>query len=342
MNKRRSGPRAVGPASPALSARSMKSISSFAAIALCVLPGMPRARAGNPIIDSLYTADPSAHVFNGRLYLYPSHDRNDSKTWDMTDWHVYSSDDLVHWKDHGVALALTDIPFGRRFAWAPDCAEKDGKYYFYFPVSLENRKNTDRIGVAVGDSPAGPFKCVEKPVLCDYPRAFDPCVFKDDDGSYYLVSGQGKLYVGKLKSDMLGLAEETRETKGATGFFEGSWMHKYKGRYYVSYASTRHTIAYATSDSPYGPFVFKGDILKDIPDQANTTHHSIVEYKGRWYIFYHSKKLATDRREPLADYKRSVCIDVLEYNDDGTIRPVRPTLEGVRATDADGTPAATK
>lgn len=324
-NHRRYSLRLGGDFFPSLSMRRVAVL--LTGVLLLSSPQMP---AGNPIITTSYTADPSARVFNGKLYLYASHDRDDAQAWDMTDWHVFSSEDLVHWTDHGVALDLKQVPFAKKYAWAPDCAFRNGKYYFYFPVSQENRCNTDRVGVAVGDNPEGPFTCHPKPLISGYPEAFDPCVFVDDDGSAYLVAGQKRLGVGKLKESMLELDGPLRAVQGASGFFEGAWMHKYRGKYYLSY-STGRDISYAMGDSPFGPFVRKGVILKGVPHAASTTHHSIVEFKGQWYLFYHSAALADDHKAPNRNYKRSVCIDRLSYNPDGTIVPVVPTLSGVGA-----------
>lgn len=310
----------------------MKMKPVYAGILTSALALAPYAgRTENPIITGIYTADPSARVFNGRMYLYPSHDRDDSQTWDMTDWHVFSSKDMVSWTDHGVALGIKDIPFAKKYAWAPDCAFRNGKYYFYFPVSMENGKNTDRVGVAVGDSPEGPFKCRPNPLVSGYPRAFDPCVFTDEDGTAYLVTGQRHIFIAKLKENMTELAEPQKPIAGAKGFFEAVWMHKYNGKYYLSYSSGP-SICYALADNPYGPFEFKGDILisKGMPQPANTTHHSIVQYQGKWYMFYHNRKLAEDRKAPKPDYKRSVCVNELFYKPDGTIVPVKATVEGIK------------
>jgi arabinoxylan arabinofuranohydrolase len=290
-------------------------------------------RAENPIIKGIYTADPSAHVFEGKMYLYPSHDRDDSKTWDMTDWHVYSSTDLVSWTDHGVILDVKDIPFGKKLAFAPDCGFKNGKYYFYFPVSTgaDDLTLTDRIGVAIGDSPVGPFKCHPTPIISGRPMGFDPCIFIDDDGTSYIVSGFKTCFITKLKDNMVEAAEAPRRIKGAENFFEGVWMHKYNGKYYLSY-SGRKKICYAIGDSPYGPFQYKGEIVNNgqMKDMSNTTHHSIVQYKGKWYMFYHNRHLATVNKAPMSEYKRSVCIDELHYNPDGTIVTLVPTAEGVK------------
>ena len=296
----------------------------------------------NPIITTIYTADPSAHVFNGRVYIYPSHDRDSSLTFDMDDYHVLSSDNMVDWTDHGVALSLNDITWTKQKAWAPDCAFHNGKYYFYFP--------TDRscIGVAVGDSPEGPFiDPIGKPLVTkDSPgvinkRDFiDPCIFIDDDGTPYLFFGQLDVNVIRLNDDMVSYDGEVCQIKGADGFFEAVWVHKYKGKYYLSYSTwgekgvTGPQIVYAVSENVLGPYEYKGVILDEV--NSGTNHHSIVEFQNQWYLFYHTCDLFLERT-PLGSpemkykpYRRSVSVDYLYYNADGTIRKVIPTREGVK------------
>lgn len=291
----------------------------------------------NPIITSCYTADPSAHVFNGRVYIYPSHDRDSSLTFDMDDYHVFSSANMVDWTDHGVALSLNDITWATKNAWAPDCAFHNGKYYFYFP--------TDRsfIGVAIGDSPEGPFiEVIGKPLITkDSPgvinkRDFiDPSIFIDDDGTPYLFFGQLDVNVIKLNDDMVSYDGEVHHVEGAKDFFEAIWVHKYKGEYYLSYSTwgkkgvTGPQIVYAISDNVLGPYEYKGVILDEV--NSGTNHHSIVEFKNQWYLFYHTSDLFLKKNpEGSSDmkykpFRRSVCVDSLFYNEDGTIQKVIPT-----------------
>ncbi|MFT4203604.1 MAG: family 43 glycosylhydrolase [Chitinophagaceae bacterium] len=291
--------------------------------------------AQNPIPFSMYTADPSAHVFNDTLYLYPSHD-GDTATWfNMVDWHVFSTTDMKHWKDNGVAFSLKDTKWAKRYAWAPDCAYKNGKYYFYYPTDQEY------IGVAVGDKPVGPFSDpLGKPLITRQTPGvvanrdlIDPCIFMDDDGTQYLLFGQNSVNIVKLNDGMVSCSDTVRQLLGTDHFFEAVWMHKYKGKYYLSYSGNGQ-ILYGIGDSPYGPFTYKGVILDSM--NSVTNHHSIVEYKGQWYLFYHNAdKFFHDNPSAKPDdpnrwFRRSVCIDYLYYNPDGTIQKVIPTKESVK------------
>lgn len=301
--------------------------------------------AQNPFITSHYTADPSAHVFNGRMYVYPSHDRDDSQTFDMIDYHVYSSGNMVDWKDHGMALHLDSVSWATEKAWAPDCAYKNGKYYFYFPT------DQSYIGVAVSNSPTGPFKdALGKPLVTKHSpgvvntRDFiDPSIFIDDDGTPYLFFGQLDLNVVKLNEDMISYDGPITQIKGATDFFEAVWVHKYKGTYYLSYSNwgvkgkTKPQIVYATAKNVLGPYTYQGVILDEV--NSGTNHHSIVEFHGKWYLFYHNADLfysQTSADEPdikKAPYRRSICVDYLFYNNDGTIQKVIPTKSGVTSVE---------
>ena len=262
-----------------------------------------------------FQADPSARVFNGRLYVYPSHDRAGSKDWDMVDWHAFSTDDMVHFKDHGVIFSLNDITWAKRYAWAPDCIERNGKYYFYFPAD-------DQIGVAISDSPTGPFKdALGKPLIARNEagiRSIDPAVFIDDDGQAYLYFGNssGRLAVVKLKSDMI-TRDGPIQVLDVPNYHEGIWVHKRNGLYYFSYPSNRgdmvaNLLEYSIAKGPMGPFDHKGVILDN---HSRNVHGSIVMFKGKWYLFYHVAG-------PSA-YERRVCVVQLEYNDDGTIKPIQ-------------------
>ncbi|WP_346860838.1 family 43 glycosylhydrolase [uncultured Draconibacterium sp.] len=292
--------------------------------------------AQNPFITHMYTADPSARVFNDTLYVYPSHDQDTATLFTMEDWHVFSTTDLKHWTDHGVAFSLNDISWAKSQAWAPDCIERNGKYYFYYPVE------SSKIGVAVADNPVGPFKdpldsalihINTKGVVCN--RDFiDPCPFIDDDGQAYLYMGQLAVNVIKLNKDMISYDGKVHLPEGAKGFFEAIWMHKYNGKYYLSYSSTTGQIEYCMSDNPLGPFEYKGVILERM--NSGTNHHSIVEYKGQWYLFYHNSDLYFKNhpeespkfgwvKGSVHPFRRSICFDKLYYNEDGTIQQVKPT-----------------
>lgn len=323
--------------------------------------GEIKAYPNKPLVTNIFTADPSAHVFDGKLYIYPSHDQDadfpsddEGTQYRMIDYHVLSMDSIDSTaKDHGVALALEDIPWAKMQLWAPDAAYKNGKYYLVFPA--KDKEGIFRVGVAVSDSPTGPFKAEENFIEGTF--SVDPAVFTDDDGTSYLYWGGiwgGQLQCWKtgkfdktakspegseiallpkvavLSDDLLSLKTAPADVKivDENGklfpaseedkrFFEGSWMHKYNGKYYFSYSTgTTHLLVYAVGDSPMGPFVYKGKILE--PVTGWTTHHSIVEYSGKWYLFYHDNSLSG------VDCKRCVKYTELTYNDDGTIKTITP------------------
>ena len=293
----------------------------------------------NPVVTNQFSADPSAHVFGDRLYLYPSHDiptvnwQRDQPWFCMSDYHVYSTDDLTHWTDHGNIVDQKDVPWGNPTAnsmWAPDCVEKNGKYYFYFPnAPARGRGFGFGIGVAVSDTPYGPFTIQENTVQGT--GGIDPCAFKDDDGTVYLIwSGMG-LRGGKLAADMMHIEGESvrlDETfpKGQT---EGPFMFKRDGRYYLTYPWVRldggtETLCYAMSDKPLGPYKWMGVFMEESPTGCWTNHHSFVEFKGQWYLFYHHNDFSPD-----FDKNRSVRVDKVSFREDGTIIPVTPTWRGV-------------
>ena len=243
----------------------------------------------------------------------------------MDQYHVFSTDDLIHWTDHGEILRADDVPWGRKeggFMWAPDCAYKNGKYYFYFPhPSGTHTGSTWKIGVATSDKPASDFKVGG--YIKGMTSHIDPCVFVDDDGAAYIYNGGGgECYGARLKKNMTSLASKPQRMEGLVDFHEGTWVHKYNGKYYLSYPDNHidengkqyNRMHYAMSDSPLGPWEYKG-ILLDATD-CDTSHGSIVEFKGQWYLFYHGCQLS--RMGNL----RSVCVDRLYYNEDGTIRKV--------------------
>ena len=315
-----------------------------------------------PLVEHIYTADPSAHVFDGRIYIYPSHDieagipfNDNGDHFGMQDYHVLSLDSPESPAvDHGVALHIKDVPWAERQMWAPDAARKDGTYYFYFPAKKPD--GIFQIGVAVADSPIGPFKAQPKAIEGSY--SIDPAVFEDDDGSFYMYfggiwGGQLQNYrdnqykadyaepaaaepalgpkVAKLSGDMLEFAEAPREVlildeqgkvllAGDTDrrFFEASWLHKYLGKYYFSYSTgDTHFLCYATGDNPYGPFTYQGRILE--PVVGWTTHHSICEFEGKWYLFYHDSILSEG-----VTHLRSVKMAEIQYDADGKIQTLKP------------------
>ena len=275
------------------------------------------AWAQRPILPDFY-ADPSARVFNGRVYIYPSHDAPGARNWkQMVDWHVFSSDDLITWTDHGVAFSLKDLTWAKEEAWAPDCIARNGKYYFYFPAGSQ-------VGVAVSDSPIGPFKDALGHPLVNRDEAgihwmIDPNIFIDEDGQAYLyVGGEYKLGVVKLKPDMITRAGPLTRLE-MPAYYEGIWVHKHNGVYYASYptrpetkGSMANVMAYCMAKSPLGPFEFKGPILDN---HSGNIHGSIVEFQGHAYLFYHVAGPTT--------WERRVCMEPLYYNADGTIQPMK-------------------
>ena len=294
------------------------------------------ALAQNPVIRDQYTADPTARVFHGKVYLYPSHDimppaAQQRQAWfSMEDYHVFSSENLTDWTDHGVILNQENVPWGKSdgFAmWAPDCVEKDGKYYFYFPDAPRSGRGF-AIGVAIADSPEGPFIPEAEPI--EGVTGIDPCVLLDDDGRQYIYWAGGPMRGASLSSNMKALDGPVTEMKGLPeGFKEGPFAFKRNGLYYLTFPWVRReggteTLAYATSKSPLGPWDFRGIIMAEHANRCWTNHHSLVEYRGQWYLFYHNNFFS-----PRDDKRRSVCIEKLTFNTDGTIREVTPTMRGV-------------
>ncbi|UBM60836.1 glycoside hydrolase family 43 protein [Marinilongibacter aquaticus] len=312
-----------------------------------------------PLVSEIYTADPSAHVFEGKIYVYPSHDIDVGipdddlgSQYAMKDYRVLSMDKPGgEVQVHGVALDIADVPWAGRQMWAPDAAEKDGKYYLYFPA--KDKEDIFHIGVAVGDKPEGPFVAEPEPIPGSI--SMDPAVFQDDDGSYYMYFGgiwggqlqywsTGELVkteeqpadnepgllpkVAQLNADMKTFVQAPKDLQiwdenGAVilsgnhdkRFFEASWMHKYEGKYYFSYSTgDTHKIVYAVGDNPFGPFTYKGVVLN--PVQGWTNHHSIVEFEGQWYLFYHDTQLSGK------NHLRNVKMTPLRHLDDGSIETI--------------------
>lgn len=309
-------------------------LSGAALLLLCASAG-----AQNPVIRDQFAADPTARVFDGKVYLYPSHDiispvEPERRWFSMADYHVFSSENLIDWTDHGTILSQENVPWGNPEGysmWAPDCVYKDGKYYFYFPDAPKEGRGFN-VGVAVATSPAGPF--VPETHQIKGVMGIDPCVLIDTDGSAYLYwSGMG-LQVVKLKDNMTEIdgAPVRLDEKLPGGFKEGPFAFKKDGKYYLTYPWVQdktETLAYAMSDSPMGPFEFKGLIMEQHQDGCWTNHHSLVEYEGQWYLFYHHNDYS-----PQFDKNRSARIDKVIFNADGTIQPVTPTYRGVGITPA--------
>jgi len=284
-------------------------------------------RAANPIFKNIYTADPSAHVWkDNRLYVYPSHDIDPPRGCDLMDkYHVFSTDDMVNWKDHGEILNSEQVEWGRPeggFMWAPDCAYKNKTYYFYFPhPSGTDWNNTWKIGVATSKKPAGDFKSQGYIKGVGGFAMIDPCVYVDDNGQAYLIYGGGrKCQGGKLKDNMMEIDGEMKDMLGLQDFHEAAWLFKRKGIYYLTYSDNNpieNQLCYATGKSPLGPWEYKGVFLEGTG--CDTSHGSVVEYKGEWYVFYHNKSVSG------MGNLRSVCFDKVSFNLDGTMNKVIQT-----------------
>ena len=333
-----------------------------------------------------YMADPSVNVFNGRLYVYPSHDWDSGECFDddgghfqMRDYHVLSMDDVMEGEviDHGVILDVEQVPWAEKQMWDNDVVEKNGKYYLIF--SAKDYSGMFRLGVAVSDTPEGPFRPEEHPIRGSF--SIDPCVFKDDDGEIYCYFGGiwgGQLqwraplaapyapiaqpdsapapadaadlghapdkktelfapagapalssYVVRMTDDVLQFNEAPRpvlivdengeplKADDPHRFFEASWMHKQNGKYYFSYSTgDSHYLCYAVGDNPYGPFTYQGVILD--PVVGWTTHHSIVEYKGQWYLFHHDCVPSND-----ITWLRSLKVMPIEFDENGKIKTMK-------------------
>lgn len=325
---------------------------------------LEQGQVSEPMVKHIHTADPSAHVFDGEIYIYPSHDIDSEHGFDddgghfqMEDYHVFSLEKIGgEIVDHGVILDITQVPWAEKQLWDSDVAHKDGIYYLYF--SAKAKDGLFYIGVATSKSPKGPFRAEEKPIKTAY--SIDPCSYEDEDGKYYVYFGglwggqlqnyrnniyspegtepkdsEPALYpkVAQLSDDMLQFKEEPRDlvildennqpiTAGDHDrrFFEASWMHKYKGKYYFSYSTgNTHNLCYAIGDNPYGPFTYKGVIMP--PVIGWTTHHSIAHYKGKWYLFYHDCVLSKG-----VTHLRNIKMTELTYDENGLIKTIIPYI----------------
>lgn len=298
--------------------------------------------AQNPIIRDQFTADPTARVFNGKVYLFPSHDIRAPEEFKRKDWfcmedyHVFSSSDLTEWTDHGVIVTQKNVNWvdpATFSMWAPDCIERNGKYYFYFPANVKAGHGKGfGIGVAVADRPEGPYTPQPEPIKGIV--GIDPSVFIDKDGQAFIYYSMNRLFGAKLKENMLELDSEPKVLGDfpTKGLVEGPFFFERNGVYYMTYPHVEKNterLEYAISDNPLGPFKVTGVIMDESESGCWTNHHSFIEYKNQWYIFYHDKDLS-----PNFDKNRSARIDSLFFNPDGTIQKVKPTLRGVGLTSA--------
>jgi arabinoxylan arabinofuranohydrolase len=296
---------------------------------------------GNPIWEDTFTADPAPLVVGVTLYVYTGHDEaKGNQQYNMTDWQCFSTKDMKTWTYHGVLLSAVtrnDFKWAKGDAWAAQVIEKNGKFYWYVTAQSIS-PNCKAIGVAVADSPTGPFKdAIGKPLVVDSMTPgggwndIDPTVWTEADGTTWLFWGNGSCFYAKLKPDMISFDGAIQQiTPRLQGYVEGPWVYKRADKYYLVYASMKagnETISYAMADNITGPWTFKGEIV-DHAQNSFTTHPGVVEFKGQWYMFYHNGAV----KKPIdggGSFRRSVCVDYMYYNPDGTIKPVVQTKEGV-------------
>jgi hypothetical protein len=302
------------------------------------------AMAQNPIVRNQFSADPSARVFGDKVYVFPSHDilategKGRPGWFCMEDYHVFSSSNLTDWTDHGLIITQNKVPWVRPYSysmWAPDCIERNGKYYFYFPAAPKDTITYGkgfRIGVAVANKPEGPY--IPESTSIKGVHGIDPNVFIDKDGQAYLYWSAGHIYGAKLKSNMLELDSKV-DTLGylpTKGLKEGPFLFERNGIYYLTYPHVENKIErleYAIGDNPLGPFKYAGVIMDESASGCWTNHHSFINFKNQWYLFYHDRDYS-----PEFDKARSIRADSLSFNADGTIKKVIPTLRGIGVTDA--------
>lgn len=307
---------------------------AFSLFAACAV-----AQAQNPIIQTSYTADPAPMVWGDRLYLYTSHDEDGSTWFTMNDWKLYSTEDMVNWTEHPMPLSYKTFDWAGGDAWAAQCVERDGKFYMYVPVT--DRKGDTAIGVAVADSPYGPFyDPIGKPLVQAEWGNIDPTVMVDDDGQAYLYWGNPNCFYVKLNEDMISYSSDivrvpmTEEAFGkregdpqrATLYEEGPWLYKRGELYYLFFAAgpIPEHLGYATSDSPEGPWK-NGGTLMPTAGRSFTNHPGVADFKGNTYLFYHNGAL------PGGDgFNRSVCVVPLKFNADGSIPVVEMDDRGIQ------------
>lgn len=290
----------------------------------------------NPVIKDVFTADPAALVHKDTVYLFTGHDvaPNDFNFYKMDEWLVFSSTNMVDWKSYPVPLKVSDFKWAIADAWASQVIERDGRFYWYVSVEHDDSKPGKAIGVAVSDSPTGPFEDALGKALVTNDMTkqtdirwddIDPSVYIDDDGQAYLFWGNTVCYYAKLKDNMIEL-DGIIKTIDLPNFTEAPWIHKKADNYYLSYAyQFPEKTAYAMSKSIEGPWEYKG-ILNELAGNSNTNHQAIIEYKNKDYFIYHTGGIQPNG----GSFRRSVCVDELNYNEDGTLQRVIMTSEGIQ------------
>jgi hypothetical protein len=299
------------------------------------------SNAQNPIIQTIYTADPAPMVYKDTVYLYADHDEDGSTYYTMNDWRCYSSTDMVNWTDHGVMMSYKTFSWAKGDAWAGQCVYRNGKFYYYVPIT-STALGRSAIGVGVSDSPTGPFTdALGHPLISDEWGDIDPTVFIDDDGQAYLYWGNPNLYYVKLNDDMIsynktvgivkvplnaeGFGQRTGDADRATLYEEGPWFYKRNGLYYLLFSAggIPEYISYSTSTSSTGPWTYKGVIMSS-QGGSFTNHCGVIDYKGNSYFFYHNGALAGG-----GGFTRSIAIEQFAYKTDGSFPAINMTTAGV-------------
>jgi arabinoxylan arabinofuranohydrolase len=319
-------------------------IKKLLAIQLALMLSICASMAENPVVQTHFAPDPAPMVYNGAVYMYTGDDIPGFDFYYMTKWRVLSTTDMVNWTDHGVPIALESFSWARDRAWAAQCIERNGKFYWY--ICAQSTKNDMAIGVAVADSPTGPFKdALGKPLIINGSWSnIDPTVWIDDDGQAYLYWGNGSLFYVKLNKDMISYSGEivtvplTVETFGGSRgnrnsdtpnkdmYVEGPWFYKRNQHYYLMYAGMGkggETLSYSMSDGPTGPWSYQGKIMENQKTNSFTNHGGIIDYKGNSYVFYHTGLLPGG-----GSYGRAACVEQFTYNANGTIPEVTISKEG--------------
>ena len=321
----------------------MKKTFLFALLSLITLS----ANSQNPFVQTWFTSDPAPLVHGDRLYVYTGHDEDNADFFWMQEWRVYSTDDMVNWQDHGSPLALESFSWADDRAWASQCIERNGKFYWYICAHCRDSKGM-AIGVAVSDTPTGPFKdAIGKPLYTDSKwDHIDPTVMIDDDGQAWIMWGNPRVYYAKLNKDMISIDGEvgqldmTEEAFGSPAmnqrdknkkykdsYVEGPWLTKRNGTYQLLYAAggVPEHISYSTAPSPTGPWTYAGVIMPLSDTKSFTNHCGVADFKGHSYFFYHTGKLPGG-----GGFGRSVAVEEFKYNPDGSFPTIQPTDEGVK------------
>ena len=322
----------------------MKKTILFALMSLITLS----ANSQNPFVQTWFTSDPAPLVHGDRLYVYTGHDEDNADFFWMQEWRVYSTDDMVNWQDHGSPLALESFSWADDRAWASQAIERNGKFYWYICAHCRDSKGM-AIGVAVSDTPTGPFKdAIGKPLYTDSKwDHIDPTVMIDDDGQAWIMWGNPRVYYAKLNKDMISIDGEvgqldmTEEAFGSPAmnkrdknkkykdsYVEGPWLTKRNGTYQLLYAAggVPEHISYSTAPSPTGPWTYAGVIMPLSDTKSFTNHCGVADFKGHSYFFYHTGKLPGG-----GGFGRSVAVEEFKYNPDGSFPTIQPTDEGVKS-----------